>query len=503
MTTKIGAQMSNRILLIRKGDALLFIICVAVSLIIYLSDMHEFNNLLLYLPLVYGLCFILILAPLRIRTGSKTVFWFIIAEFIRLVFVPCYSALNEYVGFYGFSTRDTSLLERSILLMSYEFVFISIFLLIALRNTIKETDNGGIKIKLLGNDAIALVFVLLVGLILYFVVPEVNRSLNFLLLEPNSTKVRALNAGSQSSLSVGLIRFTYSAFLCGFIIALDYAKRRYDISGKKLYVFMGVIAGLLTVSIINGESRSAVVCSLYAVTQCLCVCFRKYRKIIIRILAIGAIAILLGMTVYRLFAVYGYSSYGSALQGASLRDNYVSSFIESYCLGPQSVACGIYFSDIMQENFTIGTFFYDIFRPFMGLNIIVKKFISNTSIMMYNSWFSGIEGKSSGIFLQISNQGYCFFGLFLAPVFACIFLRISIYIEKKLKQVKTLFLVFFYNFTYIRLATCVIAGTMSGYITTITMALMMYGIIYLFQKLVSSTFRQKAQYEELEFYSNS
>ena len=495
--------MSNRKLLIRGGDALLFVVCIAASSLIILSNIHEFNFLLMFLPLVFGLCYVFILAPLRIRTGSKTVVWFAVTEFIRLVFVPCYEALNEYVGFYGFSTRDISLLSRSVLLMSYECVFISIFLLIALRNAIKETDAEGIKVQPLGNDAITLGLVLVFGFIIYFTVPEVKRSLNFLLLKPDSAKIGEVISETRTTLSTVLITFTYYAFLCGFIIALDYAKRRYDISGKKLYVFIGVIAGLFTVSIINGESRSLVIYSLYAILQCLSISFRKYRKIIVRILTIGAIVVLLGMTFYRLFTVYKQSSYSSALQGTSLRENYVPSFIEMYCLGPQSVACGIHFSDINQGNFTADTFFYDIFRPFMGLNIIAKKISGSTSIMMYNSWFYGIEGRDYGIFLQIANQGYCYFGLFLAPVFACIFLRIAIYIEKKLKQKKTLFLVFFYNFTYIRLATCVIAGTMSGYITSITMALLMCGTIYVFQKLFTSTVRQKAQHEGLEFYSNS
>jgi hypothetical protein len=358
---------------------------------------------------------------------------------------------------------------------------------------VKETDKEGIDVMPLGNDALALIIVLLLGVLLYLIVPEVNKSLNFMFLEPNSTKVRALTTGSQSSLSVGLISFTYYAFLCGFIIALDYTKRRYDISGSTQYVFMATIVGLIAVSIINGESRSTTVYSLYAITQSLCICFKKYRKIIIRILVISGVVVLLGITAYRLFAVYKYSSYSSALQGASLRKNYLPSFIEMYLLGPQSVACGIHFSDQMRENFTIGTFFYDIFRPFMGLNFIAKSFNSSTSIMMYNSWFSGIEGKSNGLFLQISNQGYCYFGLLLAPVYACIFLGIAIFIEKKLKQTKMLFLTFFYNYVYIRVATCVTAGTMSGYISTISMTVIMCGAIYLFQKLFSSTGTKKAR----------
>jgi len=56
-----------------------------------------------------------------------------------------------------------------------------------------------------------------------------------------------------------------------------------------------------------------------------------------------------------------------------------------------------------------------------------------------------------------------------------------------------LFLTFFYNYVYIRVATCVTAGTMSGYISTISMTVIMCGAIYLFQKLFSSTGTKKAR----------
>lgn len=96
--------------------------------------------------------------------------------------------------------------------MSYECVFISIFLLIALRNAIKETDAEGIKVQPLGNDAITLGLVLVFGFIIYFTVPEVKRSLNFLLLKPDSAKIGELISETRTTLSTGLITFTYYAF---------------------------------------------------------------------------------------------------------------------------------------------------------------------------------------------------------------------------------------------------------------------------------------------------
>ena len=155
--------MSNRKLLIRGRDAIVFMICITAAAFIIISNAHEFNKLLVFLPVVFGLCYVIVLAPLRNRTGSKTVFWFTVAEFIRLVFVPCYEAINDYVGFYGFSTQDTSLLLRSIVLMSYECVFVSIFLALALRNTVKVEGEEETEVEPLGNDAVALGIVLLMG----------------------------------------------------------------------------------------------------------------------------------------------------------------------------------------------------------------------------------------------------------------------------------------------------------------------------------------------------
>ena len=183
---------------------------------------------------------------------------------------------------------------------------------------------------------------------------------------------------------------------CVASLSLWTMQRRYDISGKKLYVFIGVIAGLFTVSIINGESRSLVIYSLYAILQCLSISFRKYRKIIVRILTIGAIVVLLGMTFYRLFTVYKQSSYSSALQGTSLRENYVPSFIEMYCLGTIGSLRNS-FSDINQETLLQIRFY--IFQTIYGFEHYRQK-IGSTSIMMYNSWFYGIEEEITVFFCK-------------------------------------------------------------------------------------------------------
>ena len=131
--------MSRRKFSLRRRDGLLVLVCIIASAFIFLNNTHQFNNLLSFLPIIYGFCYAFFLAPTRLRTGLKTVFWFSVVEFIRLVFVPCYESVSGYIGFFGFMTENMSLLGRSVLLMAYECVFVSIFLVFILRKMTKQT----------------------------------------------------------------------------------------------------------------------------------------------------------------------------------------------------------------------------------------------------------------------------------------------------------------------------------------------------------------------------
>ena len=481
--------MHNNSLTIKPIDLWVFVLCILVTVASIMLNVHSFYHFLAILPITYGVCYLTLLAPIRIKTKSKTVVLFSIAEFIRLVFVPLYESISSYVGFYGFSTNDSTLINRAILLMAYECFFISVFLFVATRNnqvlSYGQKDNP--TLLPLGKDRVGLLIIVMIGIAIFFAVPEVNKNLNFLFLSSNSDKVRALSTDSKSPLMTGLILISYYAILCIFLLVLDSAKKKYDFSPKKRYVALALLFGLGAVCVINGESRSTIVYTLFAVIACLQKSFEKYSKAIAQVVVVVGFFVLTGMTAYRLYSVYDYSSYGAALQGGTIRENYFSSFIEMYFLGPQSVACGLSFFDMSRSSFDIGTFLYDIFRPFMGLNFIAELFNGKTSILMYNSWFSGVEGKSNGLFLQISNQGYCYFGFFLAPLFACVFYKVSLLIERHLKKEKSLFLTFFFNYILIRTSTCVIGGTMSGFITQLTMTLLLSGALYWGQKVVGTT----------------
>ena len=311
-------------------------------------------------------------------------------------------------------------------------------------------------------------------------------------LSSASDKVRDIEAGGTSSVFTGLMAYVHDAFLCIFILVLDRNAKKFEMTGRKRYVWISTFAGLITISVIFGESRATIVYTLYAVISCLWHKFEKHKNSILILTGVTALVVFLGMTVYRLFAVYKYSSYSVALEsGGYMGQNYYSKFMESYLLGPQAVASGIDFKNQFAGSFSVIRFIFDIFRPFMGFNLILKRISVTPSITLYNSWLSGVAGRSNGSFLQITVQGYCYFGFLLSPLFTCIFLWISVKIENWMNRETNLFIYFFLCYVFIRTSTCVLGGTLSGYITNLSMTFLMCGFFVLLQKLFSSFARRQ------------
>ena len=107
------------------------------------------------------------------------------------------------------------------------------------------------------------------------------------------------------------------------------------------------------------------------------------------------------------------------------------------------------------------------------------------------TWIYGTVGRSNGFFLQITSQGYCYFGFFFAPVFACFFMWLSARIEEWIAKTENLFVYFFLSYVFIRTSTCVLGGTMSGYITNVTMTLLVCGAFLLLQRFFGSILKKR------------
>ena len=475
---------------VRIADLGICLVSILCSVVFMIANNKSYCNSIVLLPALYGVCYLLLVAPLIRRQRSKTMVIVAVCEFLRCVALPVFIAFSEYTGFNLYSTNDGGLIFEAVMLMAWEMIVIFAFLHFYIRNhTIAENE---IRMVSLTDNRYAIYFIVFVGILIYIASSEIRRYINFLAISSASDKVRGIEAGSMSSVFTGLMTYVHNAFLCIFILVLDTNAKKYLVNQRRRYVWISTLVGLITISVIFGESRATIVYTLYAVISCLRLKFEKHRKGIIIVAGLTALAIIVGMTVYRLFAVYKFSSYSAALEhGGYMGQNYDSRFMESYLLGPQSIAAGIEFKNLYAGYFSVTRLIFDIFRPFMGFNIILKRFSVTPSITLYNSWLSGVAGRSNGNFLQITSQGYCYFGFLFSPLFTCIFLWISVKIENWMKKETNLFVYFFLCYVFIRTSTCVLGGTMSGYITNLSMTFLMCGFFVLLQKLFSSFVRRQ------------
>lgn len=466
-------------------DFLVFVLSiVGTGVFIFIND-KEYCASIGILPVLYGICYVFFAAPVIRLRKLKTMMFFSICEFLRCVFMPVFIAFSDYTGFGAYSTNDGRIILEAVLLMAWEMIVVFIFLHVYIRNH-HAVQNEEHEVVLAENKY-AIYLIILIGIAIYFSSPQIRRYINFLSLSSASDKVRDVAAGGNSSVFTGLLTYVHDAFLCIFILVLDANAGELKSSGKRTNVWIPTFVGLVTVAVIFGESRATIVYTLYAVMSCLQLKYHEYGRRINLVLMLGAAEVLVGMTVYRLFAVYNFSSYAAALaNGGYMGQNYWARFMEGYLLGPQSISAGIEFKTQHLRDFTFERFFFDLFRPFMGFNLILQRSSMETSITLYNSWLTGIVGRSNGYFLQITSQCYCYLGFLLSPLFACLFMWISVRLEYWLKRTRNLFVYFFISYVFIRTSTCVLGGTMSGYITDCSMTLLVCGFFFLMQRAFSS-----------------
>ena len=474
---------------IKLRDFLVLIVSIISSCIFFFVNEKQYCNSIAILPILFGICYIIFVAPVMKYRKSRTLIVFSVCEFLRCVLHPLIIAFSDYSGFGVYSTTDGDLILHAVLLMAWEMLILFVFLNVYIRNhRVAFVEKHEVK---LAENKYAIYLIIAIGLLIFGGSPQIRRYINFLSLSAASDKIRSLEAGGGSSILSGLISVVHDAFLCIFILILDTCANKYQNTKKRIYIWISTLAGLITISVIFGESRAVTIYTLYAVSSCLRLKYKEKNKAINIVLIVGAIAVLIGMTIYRLFAVYAFGSYAEAIaNGGYMGQYYFSRFAEGYLLGPQSIAAGIEFKKSHLGAFTFERFFFDFFRPFMGINLVTQRINMDTTISLYNSWLTGIEGRSNGYFLQITSQCFCFLGTLFSPLYAGFFLWLSMRLENVINRTNNLFVYFFLSYVFIRTSSCVLGGTMSGYISNSTMVLLVCGFFFIMQRVFSTTIRK-------------
>lgn len=96
-----------------------------------------------FLPFIFTVCYLLILLPLGRK--SVTVKIISLCAFLRYVILSVFQSLQPIYSFSGYTIHDMGLISKSIVLMCYELIFVSLFIKFYFSIKHSRSEKSGMK----------------------------------------------------------------------------------------------------------------------------------------------------------------------------------------------------------------------------------------------------------------------------------------------------------------------------------------------------------------------
>ncbi|MFW5411747.1 hypothetical protein [Aerococcus urinaeequi] len=460
-------SLSKRIIL----NTLMLIICIAVS--IYIGNNTSQNGYeFLYLhPLVYLFVFIFVFSKIITRDIDRLfMVIFTTIAFIRFVLLPYLIVLTGLYGGRSHIPPSNESYSMAILLMIYEIIIISIVLLIKENNNkIIKNNNKIIKnIKkefiLSSNDGYYLFIGMSLISSLFF--PNVLSSINFIV--PTSLVVGYENTTIENIVLYSLILSKQLIYL--IIVKKLYIK--YNVSKSENYLFITIVISLISILIYFGTNRMDIIISSIVTVYLLRKLYgKKMNKYIIMLVPFIIIVVSL-VTSGREYATVNDS-------GSSLLN--VADTFQTYTGGVYNVAIAIETLEFYPEVRDMSVLLMDIFRPMIGINVLVRNInVPYSNIYFNNRMWTHVDRRSQ--ILPMIGQGYFFFGAIFSVIFSIFFIMLQYFFEKIVNNTNSLEVFFFVNLSIARMGLLMGQNTMN-LINDISMNLVLFSIVYLFNSV--------------------
>lgn len=449
---------------------IVFFLCIFNSLFIFnIVDMTGYEYLFL-MPLIYSLCFIFVFSKIVIKPFRVFFLVFILVSFARYVILPFLIALTGYYGGRSGIPPQSSSYSYAILLMIYELVVSSFFILLMESRKHESKNKSTLHLCKLELNEIFLdgekKFYFIFGLIVICLViinPGTLKSINFLVPSSDATR----NFSGESLLKTLTV---YSVIILKqllFCITCDFFYRRYKKYNQYKYVIWAGTAALLNMSIYFGTNRSDVIISGTISFLLLYKLFGKRSRGIIIV-----VVLMLAIIVSGISTVRGHVSISK--NTSALID--ITDTLQCYLGGPYNVSIALETKKMFPEASSIKVLFFDIFRPMIGVNLLVKNLPIEYSNIYFNRriWL-GIERRSQ--ILPMIGQGNLFFGWMLSPILTVIFIGISYWLYKSSLKPARIEMYYFLNLSLARLGFMMGQNTMNM-INDLSMNLLLFLLIY-------------------------
>lgn len=247
----------------------------------------------------------------------------------------------------------------------------------------------------------------------------------------------------------------------------------YNKKKNSIYVFLSFIFVLINMFIYFGTNRSDIIISAIASFLLL---YKLFGRVTKNYLILGVVSLILIISI-----VSGTRS------NASISENRLTGITDTfqvYTGSVYNVAIALETKDFFPEANNLGVLFFDIFRPMIGINFLIKNLSFEYSNIFFNRrmWLN-VDRRSQ--ILPMIGQGNLFFSFLLAPLFSIFFIRLFYYFEKIMLKTKNLEIYYFFTLVVVRLDFFMRQNTMNM-INDMSMNLVLFLVIFLFNQSLNS-----------------
>lgn len=450
-------------------QSILSILFVLIGIIVFLLTSKSGYEYLFLHPFIYAICFFIILHKgFLFKPFRPFLFVFTLITSFRYVVLPLLVVLSDYYGGRSPVEPLDASYQKAIFIMLWELIACTSLIFFLEKWAKKHIVNERKKFEIGGKSYIYLLFSFL-SILLILINPSALLYINFIV--PS-----LLNEDMQSNF---IINFTVYCFLIAKVFIIFYFIKKLLKNNYKYSYFFILILIFLNIMIYWGTNKSDI---LMAGTASALVLYQLYgRKSFKSLIVIGL------LLVFVLSAVSAFRETQKISGGNnSLLDKADS--MQVYTGGVYNVAIALETKDYYPEASQLKVLMFDIFRPMIGPNLILKNYEQVYSNIYFNNriW-TNVDRRSQ--IIPMIGQAYLFLGFILAPLFSMFFISLAYFLEKIYFYTRNIEIYYFVCLGLIRLGFIFGQNTMNM-INDLSMNLFLFYLLYLLNKYFNKALRK-------------
>ena len=441
-------------------------LCVS-CFVLFLNNNEGYSWYFLH-PLFFVPCYFLVLYKgFYFNPFRPFLFVFSIISTLRYVVLPLCITLLDYYG--GRSPVEPLIesYEKAIFIMLWEILVCSA-LIFFIERKVKYTKNKS-EFKLRKSNFIYYIFIIF-AFAMVLINPKSLLYINFIV---PSLLDESVNTDF-------LTNFTVYIFLIAKALIFIIILNKCALSNKSHYYLLSMIFLLLNILIYWGTNKSDI---LIAGIASLLVFYKVYGIKTLKYLAPVCIGLFLILGTVNSFRETQSISAGQS----KFLDR--TDAIQAYTGGVYNVAIALEVEKFYPEASEFKVLLYDVFRPMIGPNLLLKDKEQIYSIIYFNNriW-TNVDRRSQ--IIPMVGQANLFLGFIFSPLFSMIFIGVAYIFEKIYFSTRYIEVYYFSALAILRLGFMLGQNTMNM-INDLSMNLFLFFIIYSAHKLFNLALKGK------------